>query len=93
MDENISTFMGVTGCEDRGTASFYLESCGNDLDQAVNNYLESGGTAQGEVQPAAEQSDDAAEASVPVNVDFAEPGAGGDDEQRYGQNCDSLAAV
>lgn len=84
MDDAISTFMGVTGCEDQATAKFYLESCGNDVDQAVNNFMESGGAAPDQVQAGADDSDDAVAGGASVNVDVAGPGAG-DDEQRCGQ--------
>lgn len=88
MDDQISVFMGVTGCEDQATAKFYLESCGNDVDQAVNNYMESGGAAPEQLQSGADESDDAAAVVAPVNVDVAGPGAG-DDEQRCGQAAHS----
>lgn len=92
MDDNVATFMGVTGCEDRGTAQFYLESSGNDLDQAVNNYMESGGAAPGEMQSAADQVEDVAPAGASVNVDVTGPGASGEDEQRCGRKLHELFA-
>lgn len=90
MDEALSTFMAVTGCEDQKTAQFFLDSSGNDIDQAVNSYMESGGAVPNEVQQADDEPEDAEGTGASVSVGLAGPGAAGDDEQRCGQhwiNC------
>jgi UBA-like domain len=51
MDENVNVFMSITGCNKAETAKFFLESSDNDVEQAVNMYMESGGDAGG-MQPA-----------------------------------------
>jgi hypothetical protein len=47
MDENVGLFMSITGCDKTETAQFFLESSDNDVEKAVNMYMESGGNAGG----------------------------------------------
>lgn len=84
MDEHIPTFMAVTGCSDTATAKFYLESANNDVEQAINTFMEGGGVPLG-----GEAADDqAGEAGNEGNqggafsVGMAEPKPGGAEEQR-----------
>jgi UBA-like domain len=45
MEENVGLFMSITGCDQTETAQFFLESSDNDVEKAVNMYMESGGNA------------------------------------------------
>lgn len=79
MAENLATFLAVTGCEDEASAKFFLESANNDVEQAINMYMEQGGAAA-VVEGAAAQ--DTAE-DDPPEPNFSVGMAGGAEEQRF----------
>jgi hypothetical protein len=84
MAEHIPTFMAVTGCGDEATAKFYLESANNDVEQAINMFMEGGGVPLGEgsADGPAGGDDTGANDGGSFRVGMAEAIPGGPEEHR-----------
>jgi hypothetical protein len=81
MDDNLAAFLTVTGCQDEASAKFYLESANNDVEQAINMYMEQGGAAPDTGTKSAQDSgDQTPEANFSVGMADATPGG---EEQRF----------
>jgi hypothetical protein len=52
MDEKVAQFISITNASE-STAAFYLESCGGDVEQAVQSFFDSGGAVEAAQPPAA----------------------------------------
>lgn len=61
MDDKVAQFMAITNASD-STASFYLDSCGGDVEQAVQAFFDAGGA---EGPPAGQPAPAAAPAAAP----------------------------
>lgn len=84
MAENLATFLAITGCEDEASAKFFLESANNDVEQAINMYMEQGGAAAvGEGTAGAQDAVDDENPDANFSVGMAGATAGGAEEQRY----------
>lgn len=84
MADNLATFLAVTGCEDEASAKFFLESANNDVEQAINTYMEQGGAARvGEGTTGPQDAEDDAAPAANVSVGMAGATPGGAEEQRY----------
>lgn len=84
MDDNLETFKAVTNCEDDASAKFFLESANNDVQQAINMYMEQGGAIPADAGTAAVQ--DIGDGEAPdanFSVGMADATPGGAEEQRY----------
>lgn len=89
-EQALAQFAAVTTCESAGTAKFFLESSGWDLQGAVDAYFTTGGQVPGEAEAegmddANDDDEDAEETSrnPPQNTRGFTVAAPADEEQRY----------
>lgn len=96
-EQALAQFAAVTTCESAGTAKFFLESSGWDLQGAVDAYFTTGGEVPGEAE--AEGTDDANDDEDPAETPRNPPhnmrgftvAAPADEEQRYACSSRGLA--
>ena len=90
MDEQIVSFLSLTGGEDPKIAQYYLEMAGNSLETAVSLFLDGGGGPTSSA--AGTGGDPREEIRAPINAfseQIIEPGARRVDEKRERQRLDA----